>query len=201
MPSAVARPPDHRGVEGEEGAGVLGLSLQGEHVGVAVDDPGGGGVQRGRAAQRGLHRARLGFRQQAQVGHAVGGGALADPLQPAGLLLRGRDDQLAAIVVRHAAVAAEIVEAALAVDAGARDQAAGGVVDAGMDDLAVAGRGLGADALGGVEHQHLAPGQRQGAGDGEPDHAGADHDRIELLHAKGSCSRGTEMRRTAARCN
>ena len=121
-------------------------------------------------------------RQQGQVGHPVGGGAALDGFELARLLLVGRHDQLAAAGVRHAALPAIVVEHVLALDAGARHQAAGGVVDAGVDHLGVARGGLGADPLRGVQHQHLAPGERQRARHRQADDAGADHHAIEFVH-------------------
>jgi hypothetical protein len=52
-----------------------------------------------------------------------------------------------------------------------------------MDHLAVARRGAGADAAFGLEHQHLAPAERQRARHGQADHAGTHHHRIDPIHA------------------
>ena len=119
----------------------------------------------------------------------------------------GGDDQLAAVAERDAARAAEIVEHPLAGHAEARHQAAARVVDAGVDHLAVAAGGLGADALGGLQHQHLAPGLGQGAGDRDADHAGADDHALDLVHPRPCPSRPCRQRgmrrasRQAARTN
>ena len=56
----------------------LGLALQGEHVGVAVDDAGLGREQGGGADQIGLQRQCLGTRQHAHALNAVGLGAGLD---------------------------------------------------------------------------------------------------------------------------
>ena len=95
-----------RRVKGKGRAGFLGVAAQRQHVGVAVDDAGGRREQRGVAVQRRLQRARGFARERLHVEHAVGLGMGADRLQLLGLLRRGRDDQLAAIAMRDAVIAA-----------------------------------------------------------------------------------------------
>ena len=76
---------------------------------------------------------------------------------------------------------AVVVEGAFAVDAHPRHQAAGLVIDAGVDHLAVARGGDGADALGRFEHDHLATGLREPPRDRKADHAGPDDDAVDLV--------------------
>ena len=78
-------------------------------------------------------------------------------------------------------LSAVVVEPPLALDAEPRLQAAGRVVDAGMDDLAVARAGLAADQLVTFQEDNLAPGLGQRPGRGQPDDAGADDDRFDPL--------------------
>ncbi len=148
---------EQRGMEGECGAGGLGIAPERQHIGVAVDDPGGRRQQCGVAVQRRLHRAGGFARKQLHVAHAIGLGMGADRLQLFGLFRRGRDDQLAAIAIGDAVLLAITVKRMLAADAHPRHQAAGTVVDAGMDHLAVTRGGHGADPLGGFQHDHFAP--------------------------------------------
>ena len=101
----------------------------------------------------------------------------------------GRDDQLAAVDVRHALLGAVGVERLAAGDAEPRHEAAGRIVDAGVDHLAVARGGLGADAFGGFQDDHLAPGQRQRARHRQADDAGAHHDAIDPLQTSSPCWR------------
>lgn len=54
-----------------------------------------------------------------------------------------------------------------------------------MDDFAVARRGLASDAIGRFEDEHLAAGQRKGAGNGKPDDAGSRDDAFHLLQRHG----------------
>jgi hypothetical protein len=61
-----------------------------------------------------------------------------DRLQLFGLFRRGCDDQLAAVAMRNAVIGAIPIQRVPAADAHLRHQAAGAVVDAGMDHLAVA---------------------------------------------------------------
>ena len=101
-----------------------------------------------------------------------------------GLVGGGRDDQLAAVAMRDAVVAAVSVERVLAAHAHPRHQAAGRIVDAGMDHLAVARRRHGADAFRGLQHDDLAAGLRQPPRHGKADHAGADDDAINSVHSR-----------------
>ena len=93
-----------------------------------------------------------------------------------------RDDQLAAIAMRDAVVAAILVQRVLAADAHLRHQAAGAVIDAGVDHLAVARGGHGADALGGLQHDHFAARLGQPPCDRKADHPRSDDDAINLVH-------------------
>ena len=170
-----------RGVEGDHAAGVLEVALVGQHQAVAVDDPGGRRPERSGAGELGLERLGAGGVPELEIGDAVLGCFLLDAVELGQLVLAGGDDQLAAIAVRDATAAAVVVEPPLALDAEPRLQAAGRVVDAGMDDLAVARAGLAADQLVALQEDHLAPGLGQGAGDRKADHAGADHDGLDPL--------------------
>ena len=116
-----------------------------------------------------------------QVRDAVGRGARGDGRQALRLVGRRGDDELAAPSERNAAFAAIGVERLAAGDAEARHQAAGGIVDAGVDDFAVARGGLRADRLGRLEHDDLAPGERQRTRDGEADHARAGDHTVQTL--------------------
>src|SRR6185312_1114106 len=91
------------------------------------------------------------------------------------LRLLAGDGELAEPAVRDAALAAIGIEAVAAGDAEARLEAPFRIVQPGMDDLAVARRGLRADPALLLEHQHLAPAPRQRPRHREPDHARADH--------------------------
>ncbi len=177
-----AAPALDRSVEDADRAGAFGITLQAQHIGVAVNDAGGGREQRRRALQRGFHRQRIFPRQPAEVGDAIGRGAGADAVELLSLRVIGCHDQLAAIGVRDAAFRAIGIKLLPAGDAGAGHEAAGGVVDAGMDHFGVAGAGLGPDALGGIEDDHLAPRFGQRAGHGEAHDAGPGDDAIHLLH-------------------
>lgn len=121
-------------------------------------------------------------RQHLHVGDAVGLGMCLDGGELGHLLRPRRDDQLAAIAMRDAAAAAVVVELVLAGDAELRHQAAGGIIDAGMDHLTVARGGDGADGVGSFQHDDFAARFRQSAGDGEANDAGADDDAFNPVH-------------------
>src|SRR5258705_4692163 len=82
----------------------------------------------------------------------------------------------------NAVVATISVERALAAHAHLRHQAIGAVIDAGVDHLAVAGGGDGADALSGLEHDHFAARLGQPPCDRKPDHPRSNDDAINLVH-------------------
>src|SRR5258708_2704123 len=73
------------------------------------------------------------------------------------LLLARRKDELAEPRVRHAVALAIIIKRVAPGNAARRLEAAGGIVEAAVDDLAVARGGLGADHFGALQHDHLAP--------------------------------------------
>jgi hypothetical protein len=162
----------------------FGVAEQRQHVGMAVDDAGGGGQQRGVAVQRRLQRAGFGPRQGLQIAHAIGFGVGPDRLQFLGFRRRGRDDQLAAIAVRNAVVPAVLIERHPSGDAHPRHQAAGLVIDTGVDHLAVARRRDRADSFSRLQHDHLAACQRQPPRHGKADHPRSDNDAINLVHSR-----------------
>ncbi len=180
---AAARDPAllHRAVEGQHGAALLGIALQRQHVGVAVDDPGAGRQQRRGAVEVGFHLPRFAGAQQPHALDAIGLGAALDLGKLAVFDVVGGGDQLAAIAMRHPVLGAVGIEQAAAGNAGARHQAALGIIDAGVDDFGIARAGLGADALGRLQHDDLTAGKGKGAGDGKTHHAGADHDAVDRL--------------------
>ena len=145
---------------------VFGVALQGQHVGVTVDDARCRRQQRCGAAQVGFELGGDIAAQKLHTLDTVGLGAAFDRLQEIALLAVGRHDQLAAIAVRYAVLLAVVIEQAPALDAGARHQAALGIVDAGVDDLGVARAGPGADALGSLENDDLTAGKGKRAGNG-----------------------------------
>ena len=156
------------------------LALQGQHVGMAVDDAGRRGQQGGDTRHLRLERARLCRGQLDQVLDAVGDRGLMDAGKLAELVGGCGDEQLRAALGRHAMALAEVVHLLLAFDAQPRAQAAGRVVNARVDHLAVARGGLGPDQVVLFEHQHLLAGHRQGARDREPDSAGPHNNRFDI---------------------
>ena len=84
---------------------------EGEHQGVAVDDPRGGRVQRRHAVQLRFHRASSSRAQTHDIGDAVGVRSPSDALQLLQLRGVGGDDELAAAPVRHPALGAVGVQA------------------------------------------------------------------------------------------
>ena len=103
-------------------------------------------------------------------------------------LSAGRHQQLAAARVRHAVLGAEGVEQLLAAHAQRRPQAAGRIVDAGVDHLAVARARLRADQLVLLQHHRLMAGQGERARHRQPDDAGPDDNGLHVRrHAPLPC--------------
>ncbi len=164
-------------------AGMLGVALQCQHEGVAVDDAGGRRQKRTAADQTRLQGDCLLGGQHPHALDAVALGTLLDPGEQRIFLRVGCHDQLAAVDVWHAFLGAVRVQLPAPGDAGARHQAVGLVVDAGVDHLAVARGRLGADTLRRVQDDDLTSRHRQRTRHREADDPGAGHDAIDFLHA------------------
>jgi hypothetical protein len=172
---------------------VLGLALIGEHQAVAVDDPGGRRVQRRHAAQRRLHRFRFIGRQQAQITHSVGRRLRLDLVQCHDLLRRGGDNQLAAAAVGDAALLAVSVQQRPAFHTQECLRRAGRIVDAGVDDFAVARTGFGADRARRLKDNDLAAGERQRPCTGQADNSRTDYSAIYSFHFSGAAEGGPRI--------
>ncbi len=141
---------------------------------MTVDDAGLRRVQRGDAGERRLEPPRRGRIEHREPLDAV---RLALPLDRGELHLFGRvrrDDQLAALAVRHVvrgAIGVKHAPPARAVD---RAQRAGRVVHAGVDHLAVARGNAAADAGCLLGDDDIMAGERGRARNREPDDAGTD---------------------------
>src|SRR5260221_4240218 len=143
---------------------------------MAVDDPGRGRDEAAERGERRLDPAKRVGAEEFEILDAVRRRLGADALEQAELALLAGDDELAQPFVRHAALGAIGVEHLAAGDAGARLETTPRIIDAGMDDLAVARGGLEADAVFALQHHHLDAGARQRPRHREPDHPGADDD-------------------------
>ena len=181
MPAGDAAAKD-RAEENGGGAGVLGVALQRQHVGMAIDNAGSGGVQRAGAGKVRLHGHCLGGGQHAHAFHPVRLGTQFDAGEHRVLACVRGDDQLAAIAVRNVFLDAVGIQHAPPGDAKPCHQAVGGVVDTGVNDLGIARRGLGADPLRRLQNNDLAPGHRQCSGHGQTDNPGAGNDAIDFFH-------------------
>ncbi len=142
-------------------------------------------MKRPRDAQRRLHALRLVARHELEVPDPVLRRLPLDRLERRHLCLIGRDDQLAELFVRNPPLSAVVVEHVLALDAEPGLEAAGRIVDPGVDHLRVPRGCAGADPLGRLQHPNLPPGQRQCASHREPDHPGADHHAFDPLRHGG----------------
>ena len=183
MPRPATRPRHDRTEKYRHRAGILGVTLQRDHEVVAVDDPGCRRQKSAGAQQVWFQGDCLGGGQDAHALDAVDLRSLLDAGQHRVFLRIGRHDQLAAIDVGHTFLGAVGVKLAAAGDAKSSHQAVGGVVDAGMNDLAVARGGFSADRLRRFQDDDFTPRYGQRARHREAHDAGTHHDAIDLLHA------------------
>ena len=148
---------------------------------MAVDDAGFRRQQCADAGQLHFHGARGIAADHLDAFDAVFLRLRQDGLDLGQFRLIGGDDELAAFAVRHAVRGAELVEHAPAAHAVDRAQRAGRIIQAAMDHFGVARRHAIGDAAGRLGHGHVVAGKRRGARDGQPDHAGADHQNLHCL--------------------
>src|SRR6202035_438678 len=116
-------------------------------------------MQRPGTGESWFERQSLGPGEECQF-HAVGARRRGDPGQ-LGKPALGGDDELAAAPMGDAVLATEVVQALTTRDAQACLERAVRIVDAGVDHLAVARAGAGAEVRGRFENQYLAPLQRE----------------------------------------
>ena len=173
-----------RRAQREHAAGMLEVAEVGEHQGMAVDDAGDAREQRRLGLQGRLQRACFLAAQPAQALDAVRRGALCDRAQLGYLARAASDDELAATAMADAAGLAIRVQRPPAGDAERGLQRARRVIQAGVDDLAVARAGAVADAAARFEHERFPPVQGELARAGEADHARADDDGIDPVHVQ-----------------
>ena len=148
-----------------------------------VDDPRLRRVQRREACRFGLDLADLGRPDAAQPRHAVLGRAPLELVEARQVGVAHRHDELPARLRLDPIRGAVLVQPVGARPAQLRLQRARLVVDALVDDAAVVRGLVRAQRRLALEHQHLAPAQRQLARRRQPDDAAAD-DRDVMGHAR-----------------
>ncbi|MBN9262792.1 MAG: glutamine-hydrolyzing GMP synthase [Hyphomicrobium sp.] len=124
--------------------------------------------------------ARLIAHEWLKVRHAIADRGLLDGLELRNLCFIRCNEKLGNALVGDAVLVAELVELRLAIDAQLGAQRARRIIDARVNDLAVARAGLGADDVVLLEDHHLAPGHGECACNGEADDAGADDNRFNI---------------------
>ena len=133
-------------------------------------------------AQFGLQPAHRRGIDQAEIVNAIGAGARGDDFKLGHLRGVGGDDDLAASAMGQVAFLAIAVQQVAAGDAGGRLQAARRIIDTGVDDLAVARTGLGANRAVPLRDDHGLPGHGEGAGHGQPDDSCSNDKGIDIAH-------------------
>ncbi len=154
------------------------VAAQREHERVAVDDAGRWRQESGQCTHLWFESLHVLCGQLLEVRHAVGDSRRADRVELLKLARMSRHEQLAAAPVRYVLGFAVFVESLAAFDAETRFEAAARIVEARVDHLGVARRGLFADRGVLLENDDLATGERKLARDRETNDAGADDDRV-----------------------
>src|SRR6516165_6609274 len=141
---------------------------------MAVDDAGLRRRQSGDAGKLRLERARGIAADHLQAFNTVGQSLREQRFDLGQLVLVGGDDQLAALVVRNSMRGAEVIEHASAAHAVLGARGVGRIIDAGVNDLAVARRHSVADSAGRLGDDHIVACERRRTGDRKSDNARAD---------------------------
>ncbi len=94
----------------------------------------------------------------------------------------GGDYELSTLDVRHAVLAAKLVEQGLSIDREARLERSGRIVDAAVNDTAIVGTGVHAWPGVAFEDAHRVAPPGEGPCAGKPAQASADDKYINLLH-------------------
>ena len=194
-PRSRGAPGENGRLERDHGAVGLGVAAQRQHEGVAVDDAGRGRQQRPLRDQRGLERARLLAAEPDEIGDAVGLGLGFERGELVDLSRVHRHQELAASLVRNAELLAERVQHRFAVDAEPRLVEPRRIIDAGMDDFAVARTDARANPALAFDDDHFPPGPSERPRDGETDDARADDETLDQFHPSTLCSRRSVPRR------
>jgi hypothetical protein len=132
------------------------------HERLGLEDPGVGREQRDACADVWLARTNEGLIDHAQTLDAVGLAALSQGFERVGLVVIVRDDQLAASAMGDVMCGAELVHQPRPLDAVARLQRAGRIVDPRMNDLTVVRAGAHARPRLAFEHADAMPFARDG---------------------------------------
>jgi len=167
-----------RRVERNHPAVIFEIASQCVHIGVAIYDTGFRRHHCEATGERGLEPPRRSAVDDLDSFDAIDPGLREDRIEPLDLAVVGSDNELAAFAMWHPVGGAEVVEhppAAWAVIGALRTCR---IVEASVDDLAIARRNAGTDAGGALGDDHLVPRECRRARDSEPDHARAYHQNL-----------------------
>lgn len=166
--------------QGEGAAAVLQVAAQGEQVAAGVEDSGLPRPDRRGAGERRLQTPRRGpvdGRKALDLVRDAAGEEIGDLALFGGV---GRDDQLLRLPVSDAARGKVCIEQATATDAQEVLEAAGGIIEPGVNHAAVAGRRAEADRPPGFEDDDRGAPPRHLDGRRQSDDARANDDRVEI---------------------
>ena len=133
--------------------------------------------------QRGLERARVLAAEPHEIRDSVGLGLSLKRGELVDLACVRRHQELAASLVRDAELLAKRIQHRFAFDAEPRFDEPRRIVDAGMDDLAVARTHPGPDPAFAFDDDHLPPRAGERARNGETNDAGADDETLNCFHS------------------
>jgi hypothetical protein len=173
--------PDDLGVEEERGVLLPRPSGQVAHEVVGADDARRRRPEGGDAPHARLHHGDLGLCHEHEIVETVAAAVRRQGFEVPDLPLFGGHDKLPRAPVGEDADGAEVVEEALAFHAQPRLEGSRGVVDPGVDDLAVAAARFLADSGVPLDDADVAARAGELGGDGEADDSGPDDGDFEIM--------------------
>ena len=166
----------------------LGISQQGLHVAMAVDDAGRRRQEGRLAGDFRFNARRLLLREPLEIRHAVLAGGIAERGELRDFRLGRGDDELADGPRFNPEVTAEFIEHVPAFDAEPRLQRSGLIIDPRVDHFGIARRGFRSDFRGGFDDHHFVAGPRQRPRNGEADGPCPDYKCLDCVRHRRSVS-------------
>ena len=139
--------------------------------------------------QLGFERARVLAAEPYEIADSIGLGLSLKRGEPVDLSWVHRDQKLAASLVRNAELLAECVKHCFAVDAEPRLVEPCRIIDAGMDDFAIARTDPGANPALAFDDDHFPPGESERSRDGKTDDTRPDDETFNRFHPSTLCSK------------
>jgi hypothetical protein len=152
---------------------------------MAIHDTCAHRMKRTDAPKSGLQFEGFGSTQPDKISHAVLRRTSGYLVENAQLIMVDGNNELSAQRIWDGTRLAVVDEQFASLNAQARHETARGIVDAGVNNLAVSGRSMHPDRNFPFQHDYLVPCARQLTSDGKTDNACSDHDAVDFGHVDG----------------